>query len=176
MLTPQQRNAVGHFRTKPDLLTISIKVEDWFEASYHDRQESLMTDHEITGLVVVTDGYVTVLEGPKVSRGARNNRILSACSGTPAQFIVYSSKALDLCREFVGFGHYDDHGNLPHPLPAGPSVHAESLKLNDPEMLTKHFRRRFNKDGKLHIKLFTLHPPCLPTAHVYGLCHRGVAL
>ena len=103
MLTPQQRNSAGHFRTKPDPLTISTKVEDWFEASYHDHQESLMTDHEITGLVVVTDGYVTVLEGPKVSRGARNNRILSACSGTPAEFNVFSSKALDLCREFVGF-------------------------------------------------------------------------
>jgi hypothetical protein len=60
-----------------------------------------MTDHEITGLVMVTDKYVTVLEGPKVSRGVCNNRILSACSGTPAKLIVYSSKALDLCREFV---------------------------------------------------------------------------
>ena len=55
MLTPNQRNAAGHFRTKPDLLTISTKVEDWFEASYSDRQECLMTDHEITELVVVTD-------------------------------------------------------------------------------------------------------------------------
>ena len=66
-----------------------------------------MTDHEITGMVVVTDGYVTVLEGPKISRGvhACNNWIISAYSGTHAEFIVYSSRALDLCREFVGFGY-----------------------------------------------------------------------
>ena len=122
-----------------------------------------MTDHDITGLVVVTNGYVIVLEGPKISRGvhARNNRILSACSGTPAEFNVFSYKALYLYREFVGFDYYDDNGNLPHALPVGPSVHTESLKLNDPKLLTKLFYRQVKKYGKLPIKLFTL-PVSLP--------------
>jgi hypothetical protein len=117
-----------------------------------------MTDHEITGLVVVTNVYVTVLKGPKISRGvhARNNRIISACLGTPADFNVFSSKALDLYRDFVGFNYDDDDGNRPHSLSVGPSIHAESLKLNDPKMFTKLFCRRVKKDGKLPIKLFTL--------------------
>ena len=122
-----------------------------------------MTDHDITGLVVVTDVYVTILEGPKISRGihARNSRTLSVCSVTLAKFNVFSVKVSTLYRKVVGFDYYDDHVKLPHSLPIIPSIYAKILKLNDPKMLAKLFCRRVKKDGKLPIQIFTL-PVSLP--------------
>ena len=61
----------------------------------------------------------------------------------------------------MGFGYYDDNGNLPYALLVGMSVHAENLKRNDHKMLIKLFCRWVKKDGKLPIKIFTL-PVSLP--------------
>ena len=62
------------------------------------------------GVVVISGGYVTILEVPKIYKDPymRNNQILSACLGTPVEFNVFSSKVSSLYRKFMGYAYYND--------------------------------------------------------------------
>ena len=105
MLTSTQCTAAGHFCTKPAWLTISTKVKEWFDTSYDEHLEILMTDPGVTGLVVILDGYVTVLEGPPILRhlAMRSIRILLAYLGNPVEFNIFSFKDTYLCCDFVEY-------------------------------------------------------------------------
>ena len=82
--------------------------------------------------------------------------ILSGYTGTPADCNMISVSVLALCHKLMGFNYFDDDSNLPHHLPVEPSIHGESLKLNEPKLLTKLFSDHIKKSGNLPVKLFSL--------------------
>ena len=75
MLSVIQYKAAGHFcKAKDATPTTSSKLTEWFGSDYDDCIEMLALDPDITAFDCLSDGYLMVVEGVKISLDLSESR------------------------------------------------------------------------------------------------------
>ena len=106
MLSVIQHKAAGHFRKATNTTAKSSpKLIEWFGPDYDDRIDILVLDPDITAFVCLSNGYLTVVEGVKISRDLSESRrkVISDCAGELYDYNVFSVPAKSLVQDFVSW-------------------------------------------------------------------------
>ena len=68
MLLVIQRKATSHFRKATDATpATSPKLTEWFRSDYDNCIDMLALDPDISAFACLSDGYLTVVKGVKIS-------------------------------------------------------------------------------------------------------------
>ena len=171
MMLANEKRAAGHFR--PQSLPpkeSGDKITPFFKADISTRLDTLAFDPEVTGLVHVTDGYLSILELPRVT-SSDSERTVSGVIGSPGSYHAYSSLAKLALANFVSWEYMVNGGPECGDLVImGPSMReylTEKCDVSTEFIPLISGRRADNTllpDSEVDIGCITI-PVCIPLCH-----------
>ena len=171
MISTLQKRSAGHFRHQSsDSKTSGDKITRFIDATTSTRIDMLAFDPEITGLLHVTDDYVSILELPRITTKDNGDKVISGVIGTPSDHGVYSVDATMALKDFFSWDILEDGKPYTSPyLACGPSIREYlASKCDNPEEVKDKIDGRgtiLTENDDTDIGCVTL--PC-----VLPLCHN----